>query len=260
MESITEILNCETLTSNIKKCRICGQEYKSRLVSSESGRFKITVYEPVCNCEKRQAEIEEKNIIERKRKEKEAALLTQRFNNSMLTKRLRGMTFDSLSSSENQNEIIFCKKYIKDFNIETSKGIQMLGNTGVGKSSLLACVCNSLIKKGYNCLFTTLSNLLGEFIQYSSENYGSINFKLNWLLKFDFIVLDDIGRENLTEKRKEILFQIVDALYNEEKIIAFTANPEMIRKLKKDEELDAILNRIKSLCPNRLEFHGSSLR
>lgn len=258
MESITNILKVEEVRPTQKVCSICGLEYKK--VTVGSGKYNFTCYEPACDCEKRHQEQKEQERIERETREKNAIILNKRFDNSMLSKRLKKMDFDTLDNSFNTNEIVFCKKYVHDFDTETSKGIQMLGNTGVGKSALMACVCKGLIKKGYNCLFTTLSNLLSEFIEHSSDNFGSISKKLNWLLKFDFIVLDDIGRENITEKRKEILFQIVDALYNEEKVIAFTANPEMITKLKKDKELTAILDRLRALCPNSFQFHGNSLR
>lgn len=256
-----ELMNFEirnTIVGKPQKCSICGKEYKKVTVGKD--RFQITCYEAQCTCEKDLAMQKEKERIKKVQRINNAALLSKRFDNSMLSKRLRKMEFENLDQSMNIKEINFCKNFVKTFDTETSTGIQMLGNTGAGKSSLLACICNGLIRQGYNCLFTTLSNLISDFVQYSGENYGNINSKLNWLLRFDFIVLDDIGRENLTEKRKEVLFQIVDALYNEEKVIAFTANPEMITKLKKDKELEAILNRLKALCPNSFEFHGKSLR
>ena len=259
MEHISGVIRNITFDVGSKKeCSICGKEYKQIMVGKEP--FRIKCYEAQCTCEKEAAVKADKEREERERREISAALLAKRFDNSMMSKRLMKMDFEILNPEQNVKEIEFCKKYVRAFNIETSEGIQLLGNTGTGKSSLMACICNNLIKRGYNCLFTTLSALLSDFVQYSGEHFGSISNKLNWLIKYDFIVLDDIGRENITDKRKEILFQIIDTLYNEEKIIAFTANPEMLLKLKQDKELAAILDRIKSLCPHVLKFSGESLR
>ena len=257
MELVSDVIRNINFTGK-NKCSICGKEYKLITVGQEP--FQFTCYEAQCNCEKEAAVQADKERTEREERQNAAFMLSKRFDNSMMSKRLKKMEFDNLNQTENIKELDFCKSYVKNFDLETSEGIQMLGNTGVGKSSLMACVCNSLIRKGYNCLFTTLSSLLSDFVQYSGEHYGSISPKLNWLLKYDFIVLDDIGRESITDKRKEILFQIIDSLYNEEKIIAFTANPEMLIKLKQDKELSAILDRIKSLCPHVFQFHGESLR
>lgn len=257
MELIGGVIRNITVAQKTQ-CSICGKEYKQITVGKEP--FQFTCYEAQCDCEKKAAAQADMEREERERREIAAAILTKRFDNSMMSKRLMKMDFEVLNPSQNVKEIEFCKKYVKTFNTETSKGIQLLGNTGTGKSSLMACICNSLIKMGYNCLFTTLSALLSDFVQYSGEHFGSISNKLNWLLKYDFIVLDDIGRESITDKRKEILFQIIDTLYNEEKIIAYTANPEMLVKLKHDQELAAILDRIKSLCPHVLKFNGNSLR
>ena len=86
----------------------------------------------------------------------------------------------------------------------------MVGRYGVGKTAILAAVCNELMINGHTCLFTTLSALLDKFSSYSFNNSGDITGLLMWLIKFDFIVLDDIGREAYTDKRQEIVFRIID--------------------------------------------------
>lgn len=136
----------------------------------------------------------------------------------------------------------------------------MVGRYGVGKTAILAAVCNELMINGHTCLFTTLSALLDKFSSYSFNNSGDITGLLMWLIKFDFIVLDDIGREAYTDKRQEIVFRIIDTLMNYKKAVAFTANPEMIVRLKKMREWGAILDRLKYLCPTKIEFNGESVR
>lgn len=248
-----------------RKCSICGKPYED--YTTDLGCVIATSQRPTCTCEeekRRKDEELEQVRLQQEKTEKEkmqkAIELSKRFENSLMSKRFQKMSFDTLDKTKNKTEIEFCRQYVSNFDKEASKGIFFNGNPGTGKSSLLACMCNELIKKGYNCLFITTTDLLSDFILYSSEHAGSINEKLKWLIQFDFIVLDDLGRMNLTEKRREILFQIVDTLYNNESIIALTANPEMISKLKGDNELVAILDRLNAMCPNKFSFRGNSLR
>ena len=91
-------------------------------------------------------------------------------------------------------------------------------------------------------------------------NSGDITELLQWLAAFDFVVLDDIGRETYTDKRKENVFRIIDTLMNYKVVTAFTANPEMIVKLKTIPELNAALDRLKDMCPIKFEFRGESYR
>lgn len=137
----------------------------------------------------------------------------------------------------------------------------MIGNVGTGKTTLLACICNELMQKGYNCLFTQLTDLLDKFstARRSSDERAEEKL-LNWLLEFDFVVLDDIGREKYTETRLEVVFKIVDKLISHKIPIGISANPEMIKKLKNIPDFAAILDRLNETCQLKLEFNGESFR
>ena len=78
--------------------------------------------------------------------------------------------------------------------------------------------------------------------------------------KITLIVIDDIGRENYTDRRKEIAFRIVDTILNYQVTAAFTANPESIARLSKIDEWGAVLDRLKDICAMQIKFNGESLR
>ena len=99
-----------------------------------------------------------------------------------------------------------------------------------------------------------------KFTKYSYDNNGDIFPLLMWLVKFDFIVLDDLGRENYTDRRKEIAYRIIDTILNYEVPAAFTANPEMITRLKKIDDWGAMLDRLKDICAMQIVFKGESQR
>lgn len=249
-----------TLEKETQKCIFCGKEYVATLIklpeslAKQLGKTEIKNYHPACHCETDyEAELEKQEIARQKQE-----ALNKRFSNSLMTPFFRKKVFENLKPTK---EIEYCKNYVENFDKSTSKGIQMIGDVGTGKTTLLAAICNELINKGYTCLFTTFSELIESFLTFSSTNSGDITNKLNWLTNFDVVVLDDVGRESYnTERKKEISFRIIDTLLNYEIITCFSANPEMIERLKNIPEQRAALDRLKDMCPNKLSFKGESLR
>lgn len=255
MELIKDSLNNLAQESNKQYCPYCGKEYKL---------FEFTVFQtkkmkrycPDCNCQ----ELEEQKENQQKREDLKNKHLQKLFDNSMISPIFKDKRFSNLNSNIESAIFTECKKYVLEFVPKKSKGMQMIGSIGTGKTTLLAAICNELIQKDYKCLFTTLSSLLDKFSKYSHDNNGDIAPLLHWLCEFDFVVLDDIGRETYTDKRKETVFRIIDTLLNYKVVTAFTANPEMISKLKKIPELEAALDRLQGICELKFEFKGKSLR
>lgn len=264
MEFIGEIIKgyniSKEITESNKVCEHCGKPYKQAKISVIIGGKKgqsVVCTEPNCNCleviKQKEKERKERERIERLKNER----LQELFTNSLMTPYFKLKTFDKLKNDANVEK---AKDFVRYFAPRQSEGIQMIGNIGTGKTTILAAICNELLKNGYKCLFTTFSELLSRFTNHSSYNAGSITDLLNWLTEFDFVCLDDIGREAYTDKRKEIAFQIIDTLLNYRVVVAFTANPEMIEKLKQIPEMYAALDRLREMCPTRYEFRGKSLR
>lgn len=211
MKTISEILNGKEIKLN--KCPKCGKEYKIVEQTFFKGTERERVFKfqtPICNCEELQRI--------RQEAEKEAAhnkeILAKKFENSLITPYFKQKTFSKLlekaAAFGNEKELRQLQKYAQNFKKEDHKGIFLIGKPGTGKTTMLAAVCNDLIERGYNCLFITMSALIEKFTKYSFENNGEIYPLLMWLVKFDFVVIDDIGRENYTDRRKEIAFRIVD--------------------------------------------------
>lgn len=253
MDTINKILET-TIEQNkpeIRKCDFCGKPYEWYELKVLNRTSKVLV--PACNC----MDVEEKRKEAEKKAIHDKEILAKKFENSLMTPFFRNKTFDNLQKNEHYR---LCFKYAVEFNPNEHQGILMIGNPGTGKTSLLAAICNNLITRGYNCLFITFSALLDKFMKHSYENAGDISTLLNWLVKFDFIAIDDIGRENYTDRRKEIAFRIIDTILNYQITAGFTANPEMITKLQNIPDWEAILDRLKDICVVQMSFKGQSLR
>lgn len=248
----------------MQACPYCGKPYiwyKKELFSGAQKRV-LKVQVPDCKCIDERENEQEYQIKMQKLAEKQTRL----FENSLMTPLFKEKTFEYLLKKENLQKynnaltIQKCQEYARQFNSKESYGIQMIGNLGTAKTTLLAAICNELMRKNYSCLFTTLSNLIDKFASYSYEHAGNITPLLNWLTTYDFVVLDDIGRETYSDKRKELVFRIVDTLLNNKVVTAFSANPECIIKLKSILELNAVIDRLKDMCRVSFEFKGESLR
>lgn len=251
IENIAEEIN-KNADSELKKCFYCGKPYKWFIRDLKGIGKQLKVQVPDCQCQRNK----EKQLAKARYMQQKAEKLAKLFDNSMMTPYFKEKKFNCLAQTI---ELQKCREYAKNFN-DFSGGISMIGATGTGKTTLLACICNELMEKDYSVLFTTLSALLDKFTSHAYENAGNIETLLNWLIAFDFVVLDDIGRETYTEKRKEIAFRIIDTLLNHKIAVGYTANPEMIVKLKKIPEWNATLDRLKDICKLNFRFEGESLR
>ncbi len=250
----------------IRSCPYCGKPYiEKTFIKDATGKFAsylrekygkngAVLYVADCSCENKAYELEQR---QREMKQKIEAL-NKRFDNSLMSPFFRSKKFENLEECEHKQ---FCYDYAMSFNPETSFGIQFIGEVGTGKTTLLAAICNKLMERGYSCLFMTFSGLIESFLTYSAENCGNIQDKLNWLKSYDFVVLDDLGRESYnTERRNEIAFRIIDELLNYKIVTCFSANPEMVSKLKEVWQQSAAVDRLKDMCKHTLIFKGESRR
>ena len=246
--------------AEIRKCTICGKPYVEKVFKLKD--YESRVFVAQCDCEENARIEREKQKLENERKEKirqKTGKLKDALNCPLVTPFFKSKTFDNLSDRNEHLKI--CQRYAQDFNKENFTGIFMVGNVGTGKTTLQACICNELEKRGYICLLTTFSALLDYFIEscsFESEISTSKLFKI--LTDFDYIVLDDIGREKYTDKRLEFAFRIIDTLMNYNVVVSVTGNSETVQKLQKIEEYKAIIDRLADMCGHNMYFDGESYR
>lgn len=234
------------------KCPYCGKPYVEQTFAVLGTLKKLEV--PDCDCIARVEELEK----QRREVERQKKILEDKFKNSMMTPIFREKRFELVDDSPEKRR---CIEYARNFTPRQSVGMSLIGKVGTGKTTLLACVCNELMSNGYNCLFTQLTDLLDKFTAARRSDDERAEEKLmDWLLKFDFVVLDDIGREKYTETRLELVFKIVDKLISHKIPVSITANPEMIAKLKRIPEFNAIFDRLNAACQLKFEFSGPSYR
>ena len=252
-----DVLTSNNITySKTRRCPICGKPY----IREERPRPAFAknwppVYDeyPSCDCEKKKRERERIEECKKSRQEK----IIKVFNNILMGPNLRMITFDKYKATK---QLKFCKNFAQQFQPQSSKGLQLIGNPGTGKTTLLAAICNELMQRHVVCLLIQLSTLLDIFTDYSGKNSGNASVLLNLLTKIDFIALDDIGREAYTEKRLEHVFNIINTLMLSNVTVCISANQDRIERLMSINGMDAAIDRLKEMCPTIIEFKGESFR
>ena len=214
----------------------------------------MVVYTPCfnCTCEKKREAREE---AEKQRKQ-EQTKIENAIKNSCIYPYYEELSLEKLDKIKNLD---FCKKFVQEFDPQKSEGLQLVGEKKTGKSSLLAAMCNDLIKKGYTCLFITFTELLEKFAAHNEEHYANVYELLEWLTTFNFVVLDDVGRHPVSKFKANFAHMIVNRLKHKKITTAISANRKLLNILTSNEEMEDTLSILGEMCTIKLDFNGKSL-
>lgn len=194
---------------------------------SEDGEFRVRC---LCRCQQeKQQDLEKQRQdmirLEKMKSLKEFSLLGRRYENS---------TFDNLDLNRPQaftKAVRRSRAYCDNWQIVKSQGygIYIFGPVGTGKTELVACICNELIK---NLVPVIITN----FLEVSKKLRDSYNLEvetenqiIDKLAKIDLLIIDDIGSEILKNKQRESFMQekiydIINRRYINKMPTIFTSN------------------------------------
>lgn len=126
-----------------------------------------------------------------------------------------------ISDKNRFHVIAWMKEYLQG-NID--KGLYLSGNFGCGKTFLLSAMLNELAKQGKKIAIVYYP----EFLRALKETFGTdddFTSKFNYIRKVEYLLLDDIGAETLTEwSRDEVLGTILQYRMEEKLPTFFTSN------------------------------------
>lgn len=234
------------------KCEYCGKPYKERHFEVMGISKRMMVRD--CDCLSKLEEERERQAEQQQR----FIRIKRLFDIAELGPRFKKRTFDNWNHRPQAEN---CFKSFKNFadKFEKGKGILIIGEPGNGKTHLAASVVNKLINECVPCVFLNVSELLLKIEDgYKGNSQYTLTGVLESLKNADLIVLNDLGKEKYTEKRLETLFTIIDVLYNFEKSIIVTMNPEANAKMQSIPEMAAIMDRIKEMCAGGIIKNNAS--
>lgn len=175
---------------------------------------------------------------------------------SNLGKRFASRTFDTFDASENEKAYADCRWYVENGIHQPEKnGLILCGSYGTGKTHLAAAIVNEVTDQGVSALFNTYIGHL-EAIK---KEFGSNNERtyLDKMYEVELLVLDDVGKERISEWSESVMFDVINNRYENMRPILITTN----LNAKQLEEYfgGAVYSRLIEMC-NMVVTHGKDHR
>lgn len=104
--------------------------------------------------------------------------------------------------------------------LEERANIVFIGPPGVGKTHLAIGLGYKAIEAGYKVLFTTALALV-ETLEIA-ELKGELKRRINTVLKYDLLIIDELGYLPMNRQGLHNLFQLINALYEFRSVILTT--------------------------------------
>ena len=143
---------------------------------------------------------------------------------SNLGARFENRTFGNFEVRKNPTAYNSCVSYSnrEDLFSANRNSLLIFGGYGTGKTHLAAAIANALIDRGIPVLFGTfadhLEKIREEFDKTGQRRYQSL------MKNTSMLVLDDVGKERLTDWAKEILFNVINYRYEHKLPFVLTTN------------------------------------
>lgn len=225
-------------------CLKCSDQLETILNIPLVGERKVRC---ICRCMAKERDAFE----ERKRQEERERNRRTCFAGSMMM----SCTFESSQQAE---LMTLAENYAKNFSQfrKEGKGLLFYGEVGTGKSHFAACIANRLIDEDRRVLMTNFSTIVNKL----QERFEGRQEYIDSLMKYDLLILDDLGAERSTDYMQEQIYNIIDARYRSGLPMIITTNLTG-NELKNPSDIGnaRIYDRILEKC-HPVKVDGQSIR
>lgn len=167
-----------------------------------------------------------------------------------------GRTFDNWDKSRFPNQYKRCVEFAENMTVGDGKSIILAGMVGTGKTHLATAIANyAVYEHGISAYFNTVGGLLRE-IQRNFKGGNSLDAE-KIAKECGLLVMDDLGKEDLSKWGEQILFDILDTRYRNGLAIIVTTNKDLAELNDRFDE--AVMSRLVSTSET-LEFKGEDYR
>ena len=205
----------------------------------------------VCSCAAKAAAEAESQQREREKFERIARLRIS----GLRDEKNRSARFETAELSPQMEA---CRRYAERFGefCEENMGLLLWGAPGTGKTFAASCIANSLIDSLAPVMQTSFSKIIAE-LQADSKSTRQI---LDGLGQYDVLILDDLGTERQSPYALQLMYDVVDARYNDRKPLIVTTNLSL-SDLKNPPDMahQRIFGRIQEMC-TPIRFDGENRR
>lgn len=141
------------------------------------------------------------------------------------------------------------RKYAEEFS-QDSGGLFLTGPVGTGKTHLAACLVNELVSREVRVLFGNVLDLLGRLRRSYDGDAQEEEWRiLDELATVPLLVIDDLGKEKVSEWVEQTLYRIVDMRYRDNRPLVVTSNFILSELEKRYQEVGpALVSRLAEMC------------
>lgn len=207
-------------------CRFCGR------LRTKSGYGPVEYY-GACSCKEAQAaeatfrsEWDKLHAlkIERGNCERQIEWYAQRaerlYKESGLGRRFKERTFESFKTRGYEVQFLKAYEFAKNFKANQGGGLLFAGTVGTGKTHLAAGIANYIITEhGIPVIVSNVPELFGKLRDFSTSDS-----LMKELRRIPLLILDDIGKEKVTDWNREKLYEIVNTRYEDYLPLVITSN------------------------------------
>lgn len=125
----------------------------------------------------------------------------------------------------------YCQRYAKAFS-HGSGNLLFVGNTGLGKTFLSACIANEVAQQGYSIAYESAPHLIAKLEKDRFSPDGSSHEQVEKFTQCDLLIIDDLGTEMPGNFVTAALYSLINdrLLNNKSMIVSTNLNIEEIAK------------------------------
>lgn len=128
--------------------------------------------------------------------------------------------------------------------VDSDKGVLFLGGVGTGKTYELVALIKNLILSEKKVRFRTFGEICRQIRDAVGDNTYTELY--NKYLSADVFVIDDLGIENSTTFIKEFIYNLINDLYNNRKVVLITTNLSSAELLSNYTQ--RVVSRLNEMC------------
>lgn len=209
-----------------EKCKYCGKTLYYECVVLMGQAMIWNLEKPRCDCEKAVAfwkgwDAKQEKIKKEKELAEEQELRKQKIESilgkSGIKKRYLSRTLDSFSvTAENKRSFEVATDYITNFReyFTQGKGLYLEGPCGTGKTHLAIAIALAIINTGVPVICKTSIDILGDIKRcYERNSEVTEEEVLEAYKTVDLLIIDDLGKEQVTEWSVPVLYSILNERY-----------------------------------------------
>lgn len=247
-------------TRNEVLCKKCGKPRKRLSWSDTIGNLVYRPVEEKCDCELK--------AIEEEERQKRISFCKGYYNTELyldeVKKEFRYSRFDTIKEGFMHPDFYQAMDVMKgwvDIYKPGDGGISIIGDVGLGKSTLMACLRNELLDRGYSCALATVSTIM-EHDRNRTVRQNEFSYDTYW--NVDVLIIDDLGADFRNQglnrnSYNAILFSLINFRNTNNRTLCYTSNLDRTEMIESGIDSRSV-DRLKEMISIQLMLEGTSMR